>query len=92
MSQTLRRQYVVSNPNGLHLRPLQAFVEQAARFQANVQVGRKDGEMLNGKSIIHLLGLGADQGTEIVVEVSGPGADAAIEALWDVLQRIYDAD
>ena len=90
MSQTKRRQYVVSNPNGLHMRPLQAFVEQATRFQSNVQVGRKDGEMLNGKSIIHLLGLGADQGTEITIEVSGPDADAAIEALWDVLQTIYD--
>ncbi len=92
MSQTQRRQYVVSNPNGLHMRPLQAFVEQATRFQSNVQVGRKDGEMLNGKSIIHLLGLGADQGTEITIEVSGPDADAAIEALWDVLQKIYDEE
>jgi len=90
MSQTQRRLYTVNNPSGLHMRPLQAFVEQANRFQANVQVGRVDSEMLNGKSIIHLLGLGADKGTEIVVEVSGPDADAAIEALWDVLQRIYD--
>ncbi len=92
MSQTQRRQYVVSNPSGLHMRPLQAFVEQASRFQSNVQVGRKNGEMLNGKSMIHLLGLGADQGTEIVVEVSGPDADAAIEALFEALQRIYEED
>ena len=92
MSTTQRRLYTVNNPNGLHMRPLQAFVEQASRFQSNVQVGRKDGELLNGKSMIHLLGLGADQGTEIVIEVSGPDADSAIEALWDVLQRIYEED
>jgi phosphotransferase system HPr (HPr) family protein len=90
MSQTQRRLYIVSNPSGLHMRPLQAFVEQASRFQSSVQVGRKEGEMLNGKSLIHLLGLGAEQGTEIVVEVSGPDADSAIEALWEVLQKIYD--
>jgi len=92
MSQTQRRLFIVSNPNGLHMRPLQAFVERASRFQSNVQVGRKEGEMLNGKSLIHLLGLGAEQGTEIVVEVSGPDADAAIEALWDVLEKIYDEE
>ena len=90
MCQTQRRLFIVSNPSGLHMRPLQAFVEHASRFQSNVQVGRKEGEMLNGKSLIHLLGLGAEQGTEIVVEVSGPDADAAIEDLWDVLQKIYD--
>ncbi|MEI7685403.1 MAG: HPr family phosphocarrier protein [Planctomycetota bacterium] len=92
MSTIQRRLYTVNNPNGLHMRPLQAFVEQASRFQSNIQVGRKDGELLNGKSMIHLLGLGADQGTEIVIEVSGPDADTAIEALWEVLQKIYEED
>jgi phosphotransferase system HPr (HPr) family protein len=92
MSTNQRRLFTVSNPSGLHMRPLQAFVEEASRFQSNVQVGRQGGEMLNGKSMIHLLGLGADQGTEIVIEVTGPDADAAIEALWGVLQRIYDEE
>jgi len=92
MSTNQRRLYTVNNPSGLHMRPLQAFVEQASRFQSNVHVGRNGGEMLNGKSMIHLLGLGADQGTEIVIEVSGPDAESAIEALWDVLQKIYEED
>jgi phosphotransferase system HPr (HPr) family protein len=92
MSQTLRRLFVVSNPNGLHMRPLQAFVERATKFQSNIQVGRKEGEMLNGKSLIHLLGLGAEQGTEIVVEVDGPDADTALESLWEVLEKIYDEE
>lgn len=93
MSQTVRRLFTVTNPSGLHMRPLQAFVEQATRFQSNVQVGRKDtGEMLNGKSIIHLLGLGADKGTEIVLEVNGPDADLALEALLTALAKIYDEE
>lgn len=90
MSQTQRRLYTVCNPNGLHMRPLQAFVEQANRFQSAVHVGRKGGEMLNGKSMIHLLGLGAEKGTEIVVVAEGPDADAAMAALWQVLESIYD--
>jgi phosphotransferase system HPr (HPr) family protein len=91
MSQTLRRTYIVTNPSGLHMRPLQAFVEQANRFQSQVFVGRVDaGEKFNGKSMIHLLGLGADQGTEIVVEVAGDDAETAMDALWHVLNQVYD--
>ena len=90
MSQTKRHLYIVKNPNGLHMRPLQAFVERASQFESNIQVGRSNGEMLNGKSMIHLLGLGADQGTEIVVEVNGPDAERAMAALCEVLEAIYD--
>lgn len=90
MSQTLRRLYTVKNPSGLHMRPLQAFVEQASRFKCDVQVGKNGGEMVNGKSMIHLLTLGADQGTEIAIVASGPDAEAALTALLDVLDRIYD--
>ena len=91
MSQTQKRLFTVTNPNGLHIRPLQAFVEQAMRFQSNIQVGRKDSnELFNGKSMIHLLGLGAEKGTEIILEVSGPDADRAIDVLVEVLQKIYD--
>jgi len=91
MSQTLRRNYIVTNPSGLHMRPLQAFVEQANKYQSQVLVGRAGGEeKLNGKSMIHLLGLGADQGTEIVVEVVGDDAENAMEALWSVLNQVYD--
>jgi phosphotransferase system HPr (HPr) family protein len=91
MSQTLRRMYTVTNPSGLHMRPLQAFVEQANKYRSEVLVGRADAqEKFNGKSMIHLLGLGAEQGTEIFVEVVGDDAEPAMEALWQVLHQIYD--
>lgn len=90
MSHTLRRLYRVKNPNGLHMRPLQAFVEQANKFRSDVQVGRTGGEMVNGKSMIHLLTLGADQGTEIAIVASGPDAEEALGTLLEVLDRIYD--
>ena len=92
MSQNLRRSYTVTNPNGLHMRPLQAFVEQANKFMSQVLVGRTGGELLNGKSMIHLLGLAAEQGTEICVEVRGEDAEPAMEALWQVLNQVYDED
>ena len=77
----MRRTFLLTNPNGLHMRPIQAFVEQANKFASQVTVGKPgQGETHNGKSVIHLLGLGADKGTEIVVEVSGPDADAAMNA------------
>jgi phosphocarrier protein len=90
MSQTLRRTIVLTNPNGLHMRPIQAFVEQANKFQSQVTVGKEGGEALNGKSVIHLLGIGAEKGTAVFLEVTGPDAAVAIEALAQVLETVYD--
>jgi len=93
MSQTLRRTFLVTNPNGLHMRPLQAFVEEASKYKSQVLVGRAAAEeRFNGKSMIHLLGLGAEKGTEIVIEVAGEDAEPAMEALWHVLHQIYDEE
>jgi phosphocarrier protein HPr len=93
MSQTMRRTFVLTNPNGLHMRPIQAFVEQANRFTSQVTVGKTGAdETHNGKSVIHLLGIGAEKGTEIFVEVTGPDADAAMSALAQVLETIYDPE
>ena len=72
MSQTQRRLYIVSNPNGLHMRPLQAFVETAGKYQSAVFLTKDGGERLNGKSLWNLLTMAAEQGTLVHLEVSGP--------------------
>jgi phosphotransferase system HPr (HPr) family protein len=82
--ETLRQTVVVTNPQGFHMRPLTAFVELARKFQSTVTV-RKDGQSSDGKSPLELMTLGAEQGTELVLEVSGSDARAALEALARVL-------
>lgn len=86
----LRRTVTITNPHGLHLRPLQAFVELASRFQSVVRVQRDREEPVDGKSMFSLLLLAAEQGCEVTVEVDGPDAPAALEALADLLVNLED--
>jgi phosphocarrier protein len=85
----LRRSVTITNPQGLHMRPLQAFVEAAGRFQSNVFITKDGGERVNGKSLLNLLSLAAEEGTIVHLEVSGPDGQAALQALVEVLQRTY---
>jgi phosphotransferase system HPr (HPr) family protein len=86
----LRRSVTITNPQGLHMRPLQALVEVAGRFQSAVYL-RKEGsdEKVNGKSLLNLLTMGAEQGTVVHLEVSGPDCHEALTALTEVLERTY---
>jgi phosphotransferase system HPr (HPr) family protein len=76
----LRHKVVITNPQGFHMRPLTAFVELARKFQSDVFVC-KDSQRSDGKSPLELMTLGAEQGTELILEVSGSDAPAALEAL-----------
>jgi phosphotransferase system HPr (HPr) family protein len=80
----LRRTITVVNPQGLHLRPAAAFAKRAREFAASVQVLRDD-RAVNGKSQLDLVLLAAEPGTELIIEVSGPDAESAIEALAELL-------
>ena len=89
--ESLRRSITVTNPDGLHLRPIQAFVELAGKFHSAVRLGRDDGSPpVNGKSALNLLGLAAECGTVLVLEVSGPDAREALEALAEILGRSWE--
>ncbi len=71
---------VVLNKTGLHARPAATFVDLAKRFQANIKV-RRDNTVANGKSLLSLLQLGAENGATIRVSAEGPDADAALNTL-----------
>jgi phosphocarrier protein len=89
-AEPLRRTVTILNPQGLHMRPMQAFVETASRFQCRVRVGHEGKELVDGRSMIMLLGLAAEAGAKITVEVDGPDAAQALAALAEVLERTYD--
>ena len=78
----LRRTVIVRNSLGFHLRPLTSFAELASKFQSNVLIGREGGELANGKSPFLMMGTAmVEQGTSLVIEVQGPDAAEAMEAL-----------
>jgi phosphocarrier protein len=66
------------------MRPLAVFAQRAMQFQCSVVV-HKGSECVNGKSPLELMLLAAEQGTELVVEVSGSDAAAALDILADIL-------
>jgi phosphocarrier protein HPr len=87
----LSREINITNQRGLHARASAKFVKCAEGFNAEITVS-KDGQSVPGTSIMGLMMLAASIGTSIVVEVSGPDADAAMTALEDLVTRKFDED
>ena len=83
---TLERKVLIVNPRGFHLRPMSAFAQLAGRFQSRVTVSREGKDGVDGKSIFELMLLGAAQGSELTVQVQGPDAQKALDALVELLQ------
>ena len=83
-----RRQVEITNTLGLHLRPAEKFVKLALRYQADVRV-HHNGNQFNGKSILDLTTLAAECGTRLELEARGPDAEAAVEALADLVSAQF---
>jgi phosphocarrier protein HPr len=86
--QPLRRKVRITNPQGFHMRPMRAFVELALQFRSQISVQRDEAEPLDGKSMMSLMLLVAEPGTELTVEAEGPDAPAAVAALVDLLANL----
>lgn len=70
----------IRNREGLHARPAAEFVKLASRFESDVWV-EKDGLEVNGKSIMGVLMLAAEPGSEIRIRTEGPDAEGALREL-----------
>ena len=75
----------IVNPQGLHARPADMFVRLAMRYQADVQVA-KDNQSVDGKSILSILTLAAEQGTVLTIGASGADACEAAAALAQLVE------
>ncbi|MCS0495339.1 HPr family phosphocarrier protein [Ancylobacter mangrovi] len=78
------RELPIVNKRGLHARASAKFVQTVERFEADVRVTRC-GETVSGASIMGLMMLAAAPGTTILVETEGPDAEAALEALAELV-------
>ena len=76
----VERRVTVVNAHGIHARPAAEIVKTAARFTCNVLL-EKDGLEVNGKSIMGVMMLAAECGSEVVIRADGDDAEAAVEAL-----------
>jgi phosphocarrier protein len=80
--------FEIVNELGLHARAATKFVQTANRFSSDVEV-EKDGQTVNGKSIMGVLMLVASKGTSIQVTASGSDADACLAALGELVQNRF---
>jgi len=76
----IEREVTIVNPLGVHARPAAEFVKTAGKFASGIEVRRGD-VRVNGKSIMGVMMLAAEQGATIVISADGDDADAALEAL-----------
>ena len=86
-----RRQVVILNALGVHLRPADKFIRLACQFQSEIRVFN-NGREINGKSILDMMTLAAEQGNQLILEARGPDADSAVAALADLVAARFNED
>jgi phosphocarrier protein len=84
----LKKKIVIRNKLGLHARAAVKFVNLANRFSSSVKI-EKDGNEIDGKSILGILTLAAVQGTQITIKVSGEDGQNALEALVGLINEKF---
>lgn len=85
------REFTVLNRLGLHARPSAQFVKLCSRFKCEVFV-EKDGEQVNGKSIMGLMMLAAGMGSKLKVTCEGADCEKAVCEIGELINRKFDED
>ena len=80
----IERQATIVNQEGLHARPAARIVRLASSFESEIELG-KDGVDVNGKSIMGVMMLAAECGSSITIRAQGPDAEAAVQALAELV-------
>ena len=83
----------IRNEKGLHARAAVLLVEIAERFKSGAEVTvMKDGQTVNGRSIMGILTLGAEQGSHIEVVATGPQAPEAVAAIRALVEARFNEE
>ena len=88
-SDALRRSITIVNQRGLHARAAAKFVKLVGQFDAHIAVTKK-GVTVSGRSIMGLMMLAAGPGCEIDLAATGSEAEAALNAVIDLIDRKFD--
>jgi phosphocarrier protein HPr len=85
----IEREVTIKNRSGLHTRPAATLVKTAARFKAEFYI-YKDGMEINGKSIIGVMTLAAEQGSTLLLRFEGVDEAEAAAAVVNLFDRGFD--
>lgn len=85
----IEREVTIKNRAGLHTRPAATLVKLAAKFKSEFYIS-KDSFEINGKSIIGVMTLAAEQGATMLLRFSGEDEEEAVKAIVDLFERGFD--
>lgn len=81
----------IENKLGIHARPASLLVQEATRFQSEIQI-KKDGASADAKSIMSIMMLAASKGTEISLMVDGPDEQEAFAAVATLFKNKFNEE
>ncbi len=87
----VKKDILITNKLGIHARPAAMFVKTANRFSCDVFV-EKDGETINGKSIMGLMMLAAGPGSKLTLHAQGNDASQAVSEIEELVKRKFDEE
>jgi phosphocarrier protein HPr len=85
----IEREVMIRNRAGLHTRPAASVVKLAAKFKSEFYI-IKDGFEINGKSIIGVMTLAAEQGSQLILRFEGDDEQQAAESIVGLFDRGFD--
>jgi phosphocarrier protein HPr len=85
----IERKVTIRNRSGLHTRPAAALVKEAAKFKSEFFI-IKDGMEINGKSIIGVMTLAAEQGAVLILRFDGVDEAEAVQSVAGLFERGFD--
>ena len=81
----------ITNKLGIHARPAALFVKEAGRYQSDVFV-LKNGQEVNGKSIMGVMMLAVECGSKITIRARGPDSEEAVRALATLVRSKFEEE
>lgn len=90
-NKTAKADFQIKNSLGVHARPASLFVQLASTFESELAV-EKDGENVNGKSLMGMLMLSAGCGSVIKVTAKGSDSEQLLKALGELIDRKFDEE
>ena len=87
----IRQEFTIRNKLGIHARPAAQFVKTASQFSCEIAV-EKDGEQVDGKSIMGLMMLAAGHGSTLIISAEGDDAEGALSAIENLIFRNFEED
>ncbi len=84
----VEKKVTIRNKLGLHARPAAMLVQEASRFRSEIKILKEDMEV-NGKSIMGVMMLAAEEGSEIIIRAEGEDEREAVEKLVELIEAKF---